>query len=145
MINLWREQCWRTKCMTVKGGPSHLPHEHCRQRKELLPTAGKRSGHCFWGKTVPYLYGRHFSIHSDYQPFTTPVWRNEGNPANGSLPDSTLGPAYKINYCPWKKLSHAEALSRLPLTNECERQYHWTSVIYDNTWPPSLQLWGPGW
>ena len=70
-----------------------------------------------------YLYGRHFTIHSDHQPLKHIFGDKKGIPLMAASRIQrwalTLSAyEYTIEYCPGKKLQNADALSRLPLNRE---------------------------
>ena len=70
-----------------------------------------------------YLYGRHFTIHSDHQPFKHIFGDKKGIPpmAVSRIQRWALTLSayeYTIEYCPGNKLQNADALSPLPLNRE---------------------------
>ena len=69
-----------------------------------------------------YLHGRHFVIHSDHKPLQYLFKESRQVPVQASSRIQrwalTLGAYnYSINYQPGTVMSHADALSRLPLSD----------------------------
>ena len=75
------------------------------------------------GKFHDYIYGRHFTLYSDHTPLQYLLNESKPLPTMASsriqrwaITLSTY--SYTIKHKPGKQLSHADALSRLPLTDQ---------------------------